>query len=169
MGNKNITIMLIVLLTIIIIALISIMVISIVDKSCKIKFLAFGNKTKILFQNDYDVEEIKNIKISSESDNVKFIEGTSDKIKVTIYGIDGEEFSVDTIDNKLQIEKTNNSYYVFSFFMFVRQEVLVEIPKDYNGEIRNTIIKWKCRNTRLRKCYFANRKSFWECNMWKLR
>jgi len=105
MGNKNITIMLIVLLTIIIIALISIMVISIVDKSCKIKFLAFGNKTKILFQNDYDVEEIKNIKISSESDNVKFIEGTSDKIKVTIYGIDGEEFSVDTIDNKLQIEK----------------------------------------------------------------
>ena len=141
MGNKNITIMLIVLLTIIIIALISIMVISIVDKSCKIKFLAFGNKTKILFQNDYDVEEIKNIKISSEN----------------------------TIDNKLQIEKINNSFYVFSFFMFVKQEVLVEIPKDYNGEIRNTIIKWKCRNTRLRKCYFANRKSFWECNMWKLR
>ena len=169
MGNKNITIMLIILLIIIIMALISIMVISIVDKSCKIKFLAFGNKTKILFQNDYDVEEIKNIEISSESDNVKFVEGTSDKIKVTIYGIDGEEFSVDTIDNKLQIEKTNNSYYVFSFFMFVKQEVLVEIPKDYNGEIRNTIIKRKYRGTRLRKCYFANRKSFWECNMWKLR
>lgn len=158
MKNKGVMIALILLLVIVAIILISIMVIAIVnkDKEFKISFLAIGNKTKILFQQEYSINDIKNIEISDSSSNVKFVESNSDKINVTIYGLDKEEYNVNLSNEKLQIAKEHNQFYIFSFFVFVKQEVLVEIPKEYAGEIRNKTFKRKCRNDRFRKYKYSN-------------
>lgn len=141
MKSKGAIIGLIVLLTIIIVVLVSMMVIAIVekDKNYKISFFAVGNKTKTLFQKEYDVEEIKNIQIEVPSTNVKFVEGNESKVKVTIYGHDGEEYNVSTNKNKLEITKQSNTYFMFAFFFFVKEEVLVEVPKTYAEEINISV------------------------------
>lgn len=145
MKNKGVMIALIVVLVIVAIILISIMVIAIVDKDkeFKISFFAIGNKTKTLFQKEYNIEDIKNIEINDSSSNIKFVESSSDKISVKIYGLEKEIYNVNLSDEKLQIAKEHNHFYIFSFFVFAKQEVLVELPKDYAGEVRNKAFKWK--------------------------
>ncbi len=138
MKSKGVIIGLIIFLIIITIILVSVMVIAIIekDKNYKISLFAVGNKTKTLFQKDYDIEEIKSIGIEAYSSNVKVVEGNdNNKIKLTIYGHDGEEYNVSTDQNKLEITKQSNTYFMFAFFCFTKQEVLIELPKTYNGEL----------------------------------
>ena len=148
MKNKGVMIALIVALVIVAIILISIMVIAIVnkDKEFKISFFAIGNKTKTLFQKEYNIDDINDIQISDSSSNVKFVESNSDKINVTIYGLEKEVYNVNLNDKKLQIAKEHNQFYIFSLFVFAKQEVLIELPKTYAGEMRNKAFKRKCRS-----------------------
>lgn len=139
MRNKGAGITLIILLVIIIVILIGIIVCVITNKNKNytISLFAFGNKTKILFQNEYSISDIENIVVNSTSSNVKFKEGSSDKAKVTIYGIDGENADATLNGNKLEISKENNKIYILAFFFWAKDEVVVELPKDYDGEVRS--------------------------------
>ncbi len=142
MKNKGAVIALIIFLVVIIVVLIGIMVCAIVnkDKDYKVSLFAFGNKTKMLFQNEYNIGDIKNIVVNSTSSNVKFEEGSSDKAKVTIYGLEGENASATLNENKLEISKENNKIYILALFFWARDEIIVELPKDYTGEIRSNSI-----------------------------
>lgn len=138
MKNKGIKIVLIILLIIIAISLINVMIFAIIhkDKNDKISFLAFGNKTEMLFQNEYNQNEINNISINATSSNVKFQEGNSDKVKVTVYGHKNQDVTVKLEENELEIKKENNVFQLFAFFCWFRDEIIIEIPKDYNGDIQ---------------------------------
>lgn len=142
MKNKGAGITLIIFLVIIIVMLIGIMVCAIVnkDKDYKVSLFAFGNKTKMLFQNEYSINEINNIVVNSTSSNVKFKEGDSNKAKVTIYGLEGEYANATLNENKLEISKENNKIYILALFFWARDEIIVELPKDYTGEIRSNSI-----------------------------
>ena len=154
MKSKSIVISLVVLLVIAAIILITLMVIAIVDKdkNYKMSFLAIGNKTELLFQGEFSASEISDIEVSNSSSNIKFVEGSSDKIKVTIYGLEKEKYSVDNTESKLEISKEQNEFYIFSLFVFVRQEIIIELPKEYSGEIRNKAFKRKYRNDGFGEC-----------------
>lgn len=142
MKNKGVGISLIIFLVVIIVILIGIMVCAIVnkDKAYKVSLFAFGNKTKMLFQNEYNISDIKNIVVNSTSSNVKFKEGSSDKAKVTIYGLEGENAYANLNENKLEISKENNKIYILAFFVWEKDEIIVELPKDYEGDIRSNSI-----------------------------
>lgn len=136
MSNKSLSIILIVILAIIAISLISIMILAITSKNFKVSLFAIGNKTKLIYENEYDVNNIKSIEVDASSSNVKFIEGQEDKVKVSIYGLEDEEFSVNLEQDTLKIIKDKKSFHIFVFMAWARQEVIVEVPKNYNGNIR---------------------------------
>ena len=140
--NKSLNIVFIVLLTIIAVALISIMVLAIVNKNYKVSLFSFGDKTKMIFEKEFDISEVKGTDINVGSTNVKFVEGNNDKVKVTIYGTEDEEYKVDIVNDKLTISKENKSFHIFVFMAWVRQEVRIELPKGYSGDIRYKNIEW---------------------------
>jgi len=138
MGNKIVKIFAVILALMIISAIINFIIITITGrgKNYKIKLFAFGDKTKLIAQNEYNVSEVEKIEIDAKSSNVKIIEGAGDKIKVKIYGIEGEKYNLNTNDNNLSISKDSSEFYVFSFFFFVKQEIIVELPNTYDKNIR---------------------------------
>lgn len=137
MWNKAGKITAIILLIIVAMMLLSAMVIAIVnkDKNFKIVLFGIGNKTKMLSQNEYNISEISKIEINENSGKVRLIEGESDKVKVTVYGLEDEIYNVNVTGNKLQVQKESNTFYLISLFCFVRQEVEIQIPKNYQGDI----------------------------------
>lgn len=137
MWNKAGKITAIILLIIVAMMLLSAMIIAIVnkDKNFKIILFGIGNKTKMLSQNEYSISEISKIEINDNSGKIRFVEGDSDKVKVTIYGLKDEKYDVKVAENKLQIHKDSNTFYLISLFCFVRQEVEIQIPKSYQGDI----------------------------------
>lgn len=139
MENKIVKIFAIVLALLIISAIINFVIMTITGrgKNYKVKLFAFGDKTKLIAQNEYNVSEMEKIEIDIKSSNVKIVEGQDDKIRVKIYGLEGEEYRLDTSNNKLSISKDSNEFYIFSFFFFVKQEVIVEVPSTYDKNVRN--------------------------------
>ncbi len=147
MENKGVKLCMIIILILVSVILISVMVISIVerDKPHKVSFFGIGNHTKLLFENEYEIDEIESIKISTRSSNVKIKEGAVDKAKVTIYGLEDDVYNVNLNEKNLDIIKENNNYFIFALFYNAKEEVIVELPRDYVGNIRNKSFKWKCR------------------------
>lgn len=139
MKNKTVQVILIIILLIIAISLMIGMIVMIMnkDKNNKLSFFAIGNKTKVLTQKEYNINEINNIAINTNSSNVKFVEGEQDKIKVTIYGLEDEIYDVNVKENKLEIRKEKNNYFIFALFFFAKQEIRIELPKDFKGDLRN--------------------------------
>ena len=156
MKSKKGKIALIILLSILAVILISGMVLVMVnkDKDYSISIIGFGNRTELLDEKEFDVNEIKNISIDLTSSKVKFVEGASNKVKVTAYGLPKEKVNINVNENTLEINKERVRIYLISFFLWNKNEVIVELPKDYTGDIRYKYIKWKCRNYRLRECKY---------------
>lgn len=169
MKSKGVKIVLIIFLGIIVVTLIGTMVFAMVnkDKKYSVSFLGFGDKTKTLLQNEYNINEVKDIEVIAKSTNVKFVEGNSNKVLVTIYGKDGDNARASLNDGKLEINKENNRIYILALFMFVRDEIVVELPRIYDGEVRCTCYKWKCRSTRFRRGKYEYRSFFWQYILWK--
>ncbi len=136
MANRGVKIFLIIILTIIAIILMNIMILKIMNKDLKIDIFAFGNKTEKIFENEYEINGIKNMNIDSFSSNIKFIEGEKDKIRVTAYGAKDENISVAINGDSLDIKKDNQVLHIFMLFCWYREEIVVEIPKSFEGNIR---------------------------------
>lgn len=136
MQSKVLKIVLIILLIVVAIILISFMIFAIInkDKNYRVSFFTFGDKTKKLYENEYNIEEIRNIVIDTSSSNVKFQESDTDKVKVTVYGYEDEEVNVILEGDKLKIKKENNVFRIICI-AWCKEEVLIEIPKSYNHDI----------------------------------
>ncbi len=139
MENKIVKIFAIFLALMIISAIINFLIITITGKgkNYKIKLFGFGDKTKLIAQNEYDLKEMEKIEIDTKASNVKIVDGTDDKVRVRIYGLEGERYNLNTNNNKLKISKDSSEFYIFSFFFFARQEIIVELPSTYDKDIRN--------------------------------
>lgn len=153
MKNKGLGITLIVLLAIIAISLISIMILAIVnkDKDYKISLFSLGDKTKLIAENTYSISEIKDIEINASSQNIKFVEGKENEIKVKIYGQEEEKYNIGVEDSKLTISREREIFHIFMFMSWYREEIIIELPKSFEGDIRSKSIKWKYLAYRLRK------------------
>lgn len=136
MANKGVKIFLIVILTIIAVILMNIMVLKIMNKDLKISLFALGNKTEKIFENEYDIDGIKNINVDSFSSSVRVVEGNQDKIRVTAYGAKDEKISAAINGDSLDIKKDNQVLHIFMFFCWYREEIVVEMPKDFAGDIK---------------------------------
>jgi len=100
MENRVVKVFAITLAIILIVTIISFLVMTILGrgKNYQVKLLAFGNKTKLIASNEYSVSEVGKIQIDAKSSNVKIVEGAQDKIRVMIYGTEGEKYNIDNMN-----------------------------------------------------------------------
>lgn len=153
MDNKVIKVFAIILAIILIIVIINFIFIIIFGKgkNYQIKLLAFGNKTNLVAKNEYSINEVGKIQIDTKSNNVKIVQGSEDKIKVIIHGFEGEKYNIDNSNNELKIKEDSRVFYLISFFCFVKQEIIVEVPNTYDKDIRYKYNQWKYKNRQFAK------------------
>ena len=65
MGNKGIKIAMIIIIVLAAALLIATIIIKLINKENKVTILAMGNTTKLLYEEKYDIQEIKNISINA--------------------------------------------------------------------------------------------------------
>lgn len=138
MKNNEGKIAILILLAIVVTIVISMLVFIIMNrgKNYKIMLFAFGKKEEMLFQEEYSISEVEDINVIATSSKVKVLEGASDKVKVTVYGAEGEKVKAGIQDKKLKVEKENNMLYILAFFFYYKEEIMIELPKDYARELQ---------------------------------
>ena len=131
--KKSSKIILIVILSILAIILISILVFLLINnKRSNTKLFNMGST--LIYQNEFNLEEINNINISLESEDIEFRQNNeSNKIEITAYGIEGENLKEDLKDGELNISNGNN---VLCFFCFdLDEKIIVNLPNEYDKKI----------------------------------
>lgn len=133
MKNRGGKIVLIVILSVIAIALINVMVLSMInrDNHLQISLLGFGNKTEEIFHESYTSKEIQEIKVDLTSSKITVQQGEGDAIQITAFGSQGEKLKAQVKEGSLQIEKEKNVVHVLGIFCWYRQELIIEVPKNY--------------------------------------
>ena len=132
MKNRGVKVALIIILAILSIALIMIMVFKIVNRDMKfnLSLIGFGDKTEMLFQEEYEVEALESIDVDVSSSNVRIEKTDTDKVKVTAYGDKGDTVQATINENELSIRKQNTNLYIFTVFYWCREEIIIEIPNE---------------------------------------
>lgn len=132
MKNRGIKIALIIILVILSIALITFMIIKLINKDMKfnLSLIGFGDKTEMLFQEEYEIEPLESINVDVSSANVRIEKTDTDKIKVTAYGDKGDTIQAVMSENELSITKQNTNIYLFTVFYWCREEIIIEIPNE---------------------------------------
>ena len=132
MKNRGIKIALIIILVILSIALITFMIIKLINKDMKfnLSLIGFGDKTEMLFQEEYEIEPLESINVDVSSANVRIEKTDTDKIKVTAYGDKGDTIQAVMNENELSITKQNTNIYLFTVFYWCREEIIIEIPNE---------------------------------------
>ena len=82
MKNRGIKIALIIILVILSIALITFMIIKLINKDMKfnLSLIGFGDKTEMLFQEEYEIEPLESINVDVSSANVRIEKTDTDKL-----------------------------------------------------------------------------------------
>lgn len=132
MKNRGVKIALIIILVILSIALITFMIIKLINKDMKfnLSLIGFGDKTEMLFQEEYEIEPLESIYVDISSSNVRIEKTDTDKIKVTAYGDKGDTIQAVMNENELSITKQNTNIYLFTVFYWCREEIIIEIPNE---------------------------------------
>lgn len=136
MKNKGLIITLIVLLSIITILLIVFLAMSISDKiSLNIFSLGWNSKsTKVIYNEEFELENIKNIEIVQDAGDTIIREAEGDYIQVVLYGEYEEDAKVNLENGNLYVENTHNKKNNITFFGFgtnKKNDIIIYLPSDY--------------------------------------
>lgn len=136
MKNKELIITLIVILFIIVIGLIALLTLVLSGKlNFKTGFRNFGNKSnQIIFDTNYEIENIEDIEILSTAGDIKFEESMEKNIRVVAYGKNEDDLKVSFNENKLKIDYSKTKKVNFGF-NFDITDIIIYIPKDYSKQI----------------------------------
>lgn len=134
MKNRGFIIALIILLVIVILSLVWLLISCISGKS--MFFNGFARKSEnLVYDEIYDISEIKEIDVSSNAGDITFKESSSDEIKVMVYAKNKEDASVELDGSVLNVKNdvTNKSRW-FNFNTYL-SEIIIYIPKDFENKI----------------------------------
>ena len=136
MKSRGLKIALIIILSIIIIVLINFMVYAIVNKDLKTSLISFGDNTEMIFEKEYNPEQLESLDIDVSSSNVKIEKTDTENIKIIAYGDKNDKIK-ELIDNdELVISKENSRRFIFAMFYWCNEEITIQIPKDSNEELK---------------------------------
>lgn len=133
MKNRVGKIILIIILSIICILLLGIMVFALINRNNAINLKLFSNQTKLIYEKEMEIEELNDLKINVSSSDVIIKESTDGKIKIDVYGAEGEIVTEKLENNILEITEENNLIILFG--MWIDNRVEVYMPKDYEKEL----------------------------------
>lgn len=136
MKNKGAKITLIIILVILVIALINFMIYAIVNKNgeFKLSLIGFGDNTAMIFEKEYNPEELNNINVDVSSSNVKIEKADIDKIKITAYGEKEDKIKEVMNENELSITKENTKIFIFTMLYWCREEIIIQVPNNCDEE-----------------------------------
>ena len=141
MKNKGIIVTLIILLSIIIFFLVMFLVMCLKGGfNFKNGIFNMGPKsTKIIYDKQFELQDIKNIDIKQDAGDIIIKESTEDYINVVLYGENEEDAQVELNNGNLNIDNTHNKNKKnFGFFNFgtTKNNIIIYIPATYSNEIK---------------------------------
>lgn len=152
MRNKGIIIALIILLSIIIFFLVMFLV-TYLNGGVNFRngFINLGSKnTKIVYDKEFKMEDIKNIEIKQDAGDIIFKEATNDYIQVVLYGENENDVQVDFNNGKLNIDYTHKRHFALINFGGTKNDIIIYIPSNYSNEIKINNNYGKCEMTDLK-------------------
>lgn len=136
MKNKDIIIILIILLAVMVIGLIAFLVVCL--KSGDNFLTRFGNwgrnGTAVILDKSYEFQKIDKIEISSNAGDVKIEKGMDENVRVVVYGKEPTDVTVSQNENELRIDTTRVTRH-WSFFSSYVNDIIVYVPESYSGEM----------------------------------
>ena len=108
MKSRGVKIALIIILSIIIIVLINFMMYAIVNKDLKTSLISFGDNTEMIFEKEYNPEQLESLNINVSSSNVKIEKTDTENIKIIAYGDKNDKIKELIDNNELVISKENS-------------------------------------------------------------
>lgn len=138
MKNKGAKITLIIILVILVIALINFMIYAMVNKNgeFKLSLIGFGDNTAMIFEKEYNPEELNNINVDVSSSNVKIEKADIDKIKIKAYGEKEDKIKEVMNENELSITKENTKIFIFTMLYWCREEIIIQVPNNCDEEFK---------------------------------
>lgn len=127
--NKKFNYILISLMSIMIIFLIIIMIYGIKNDN---NLLIFSPESKIVLEEKYDTNDVKEIKVNSISSDVYFKDSEDNTIKVVIYS-GKDDGKVNLVNDILEINKDEK--IKFCLFCLSREEIYVYLPKNMEQKV----------------------------------
>lgn len=91
----------------------------------------FNSKSKIIYKEDYEANDIKNIKVNTTSGDLEIIHSKDNKIKVEAYGKKKSDIKVTLSENTLDIDYPGKNICVG--FCFYNNQIKVYVPDSYDG------------------------------------
>lgn len=135
MNNKTPIILLLILLSLIIFALVMFLVVNLTGGKARI--INIGSKNnKIIYDESFNLEEIKNIEIKQDAGDITFKESTDDNITVTAYGEKVQDIEVTLNGDKLTVDYTRKNRFIFFNFGNIKNDIIINIPSSYNNTIK---------------------------------
>ena len=136
MKNKGAKITLIIILVILVIVLINFMVYAILNKNreFKLSLIGFGDNTEMIFEKEYNPEELNSISVDVSSSNIKIEKADTDKIKITAFGEKDDKIKEEINENELSITKENTRVFIFTMLYWCREEIIIQVPNNCDEE-----------------------------------
>lgn len=138
MKSKGLIITLIILLSIIIFFLVMFLVMYLNGNiSFKNGIFNIGSKSKnIIYDKQFELENIKDIDIKQDAGDILFKETTEDYIKVVLYGEDEKDAHVELTNGKLTIDNTHNRRnFGFLNFQTTKNDIIIYVPSSYSNNV----------------------------------
>lgn len=139
MKNKGLIITLIIILSIIIFLLVIFLVSYLKGEiSFKNRIFNIGSKsTNIIYDRQFELEDIKEIDIKQDAGDILVKETTEDYIKVVLYGENEGDAQVELNNGKLTIDNTHNRRsFVFFNFGVTKNDIIIYVPYNYSNDIK---------------------------------
>lgn len=134
MKNRGFIIALIILLVLVILSLIWFLIIGI---SGKMNFWnGFARKSEnLVYDEIYDISEVKDIEVSSNAGDITFKESSSDEIRVMVYAKNKNDASVNLDGNFLRVKNDiSNKSRWFNFNTYL-SDIIIYVPRDFENNI----------------------------------
>ena len=133
MKNKSLIITLIIVLSILVLGLISLMS-HLLIKGNRINF-NFKKENELIYEEEYNVDEVNNLTINSISSDILFKESTNNEIKVIVYGDKYNNLKVELNNNILTIDYDVETNFCIGI-CFTNDRLIIYIPNTYNKNIK---------------------------------
>lgn len=146
MKNKGKIIALIILLSIIIFFLV-IFLVTYLRGGINFRngFINFGSKsTNVIFDEQFGLENVKNIEIKQDAGDIIFKETTGEYIKVVLYGENEGDAQVHLNNENLNIEYTHKRSFALFNFGGIKNDIIIYIPSNYANAIKINNNYGKC-------------------------
>lgn len=135
MKNRGLIITAIILLSIVIFFLVMFLVLYLGGK-INLRFTMFGlnsKSTNVIYDNIFELENIKNINIKQDAGDILIQETSNDYIQVVLYGEDKEDAKVDLNNGILSIDNTHKRIRIFGGR---KNDIIIYMPSTYSNEIK---------------------------------